>query len=65
MCYNTSTAILAKKHNNANVIAIGADELDFEEVKNIIELWLNEEFMGEQHSRRIDKISKFEEESMR
>ena len=64
VCYNTATAVLAKKHNDANVIAIGADQLDFEEVKNIIEFWMNEEFMGEQHKRRIDKISKFEE-SMR
>lgn len=64
LCYNTATAILAKKHNNANIIAIGADELDFEDVKNIIELWLNEKFMGEQHERRINKISKYEE-SMR
>ena len=65
LCYNTATAILAKKHNNANIIAIGADQLDFEEVKSIIESWLNEEFMGKQHERRINKISKFEEESMR
>ncbi len=65
VCYNTATAVLAKKHNDANIIAIGADQLDFEEVKNIIEFWMNEKFMGEQHARRLDKISKFEEESMR
>ena len=65
LCYNTATAILAKKHNDANIIAIGADQLDFEEVKSIIESWHNEEFMGEQHKRRIDKISKYENESMR
>ena len=61
VCYNTATAVLAKKHNDANIIAIGADQLDFEEVKNIIEFWMNEEFMGEQHKRRLDKISKYEE----
>ena len=65
LCYNTATAILAKKHNDANIIAIGAEQLDFEEVKNIIELWMNEKFIGNQHLRRIEKISKYEEESMR
>lgn len=65
VCYNTSTAITAKRHNNANIIALGADELDFEEAKNIIELWMNEQFLGDRYERRNQKLSKFEEESMR
>lgn len=65
LCYNIATAILAKKHNDANIIAIGADQLDFEEVKCIVEAWLNEEFAGKQHKRRLDKITNFENESMR
>ncbi|MBQ9267039.1 MAG: ribose 5-phosphate isomerase B [Clostridia bacterium] len=61
LCYSTATAISAKRHNNANVIAVGADELDFEEVKNIIDFWLKEEFLGGKYQLRLDKISEYEE----
>lgn len=61
LCYSETTAKSAKEHNNANVIAIGADELNFESVKKIIDIWLDSEFLNGKYQVRLDKIRKYEE----
>lgn len=61
LCYSETTAKSAKEHNNANVIAIGADELDFEKVKKIIDIWIESEFLDGKYQNRLDKIRKYEE----
>lgn len=61
LCYNANTAKSAKAHNNANIIALGADELSQEEVYEIIHTWLETEFLGEKYQKRLDKISDYEE----
>ncbi|MCK4635459.1 MAG: RpiB/LacA/LacB family sugar-phosphate isomerase [Candidatus Moranbacteria bacterium] len=48
---------LSREHNNANVLSLGARFVNFKEVKEIIKLWLDTKFSGEErHERRIDKI---------
>lgn len=61
LCYSEATAKSAKEHNNANIIAIGADELDYGTVKRIIDIWLSSEFFGGKYQLRLDKIGKYEE----
>jgi len=48
---------LAREHNNANVLSLGARFISFEEVKTVIKLWLNTPFGGEErHARRNAKL---------
>lgn len=54
------TAKLSRKHNDANIITIGSKVLKPEKAMKIIESWLNTEFEGGRHKRRIKKISKLE-----
>lgn len=60
LCHDENTARLAKQHNNANIIAIGARVLEDEVALKIIDTWLNEQF-EERHQKRLDKIKNYEE----
>jgi ribose 5-phosphate isomerase B len=57
LCWNTELAALARQHNNANVLAIPARFISLEEAQEIIKTFLETEFEGGRHSRRIDKIA--------
>ena len=59
---DVKNASLCKQHNNANMIALSANDTNVECAIEIIKTWLNEKFLGMQHQRRIDKISKYETE---
>lgn len=50
-------AELARLHNNANVVCIPARFLSEEEATEILKSFLNTEFEGGRHSRRVDKIA--------
>lgn len=52
----------AKEHNNANILSLGARFITQDEVQKAVDLWLNTQFAGGRHQRRIDKISKFEDQ---
>ena len=52
---------LARQHNNANVLSLGALFVTEEEAKEAIKLWLETDFEGGRHERRVDKINKLEE----
>ena len=56
VCWNESSARLAKQHNNANVISFGERVVGEEEAIRIVDAWLHAEFEGGRHLRRIDKI---------
>ena len=58
LCHNEYTAEMAKKHNNANVIAMGGRILNIETAINIINTFINTQYEGGRHQRRLDKISK-------
>jgi ribose 5-phosphate isomerase B len=62
LAWNESTAKLAREHNDANVIAVGARQHSQEEVLHLIELFIAEPFSNEErHVRRIGKIATYEE----
>ena len=56
LCWSIETAKLAKEHNNANVIAIGERQISCDMALSIIDTWLNSEFEGGRHSRRIQML---------
>lgn len=59
---NEIEARLTREHNDANVMAISADK-NFEEIKKIIEIFINTPFSNdERHIRRINKIKEIENE---
>ncbi len=61
-CYNEFSARSAREHNNANIIVMGAKTLGEETIKSILDTFLNSDFLGDRHQKRLDKISKLEKE---
>ena len=61
LCFNVKMAEMAKKHENPNILAMGADYLTKEEAFDIVKAWLKNSFEGDRHQRRIDKIKTYEE----
>ena len=61
LVWNEATALLARQHNDANVISIGARQHTVEEATHFIDLFIAEPFSGEErHARRIAQIAEFE-----
>jgi ribose 5-phosphate isomerase B len=60
---NVSTeyeAEMSREHNNANVLTLGARILSPEQAVAIVDKWLNTQFAGGRHERRVEKISEIE-----
>ena len=57
---NADILKLGRKHNDANVLSLGAGFLTPEDAKATVDLWLATEFEGGRHQRRIEKITKLE-----
>lgn len=60
VCSEPTTARLVKQHNNANIIAFGARIVGMETAKDILDAYLNAEFEGGRHQKRIDLIHAIE-----
>lgn len=56
LVYNSDVARLAKQHNNANVLVFGGRTMDVDEVVANIEIFMQSEYEGGRHQRRLDKI---------
>lgn len=64
LVWNEETAKLARDHNNANIISIGARQHSEEEVLHLIDSFIAEPFTNqERHARRIQQISDYEQQS--
>jgi ribose 5-phosphate isomerase B len=59
LCWLEEIAVLARKHNNANILSLPARFISLEESIKIVDLFLSTTFEGGRHQTRIDKISKF------
>ena len=57
LCWTPEIAALARQHNDANIIAIPARFISTEEAKEIVAEFLNNEFEGGRHQRRVGKIA--------
>ena len=56
IAYNDQTAELLRQHNDANVISFGANFMDIEDIKRRLRIFLNTDFLGERHLRRVNLI---------
>lgn len=56
ICWNKELAMLARKHNNANILSIPSRFIALSEVLEIVKVFLETEFEGGRHQNRIDKI---------
>ena len=62
LCYNEELARLAREHNNALVLSIGARMNSADEARAMVRVFLGTEYSGEtRHQRRIDMLSAYEE----
>lgn len=53
---------LAREHNDANVLSLGSEFVDFEKAKRLVKIFLNTPFSKEsRHQRRLNEIAKIEE----
>ena len=60
MCYDYATAFNSREHNNANLLTLGAGLIGPNLAKQILTTFLETEFGGDRHSRRVDKIMEIE-----
>ena len=60
VCSEPYTAKLSRMHNNSNVLAFGARVVGSELAKMITEAWLDAEFEGGRHERRVNMIMDIE-----
>ena len=58
LCHCPEYAELARKHNDANILALGGRFVDPDTAEKIAEVFLNTEFESGRHQRRIDLIDK-------
>jgi ribose 5-phosphate isomerase B len=57
ICWNQDVAVLARKHNNANIICIPARFVSTPEAEEMVNLFLSTAFEGGRHENRVGKIS--------
>jgi ribose 5-phosphate isomerase B len=63
-CHDTIAAEMCRRHNDANVLCLSADLLGEELMVRMAKIFLETQFEGGRHSRRIEKISRFEAEGL-
>ena len=56
LCHNLEVTKLARAHNDANILTLGARVLDHETALQCVDTFFNTEFEGDRHQKRIDKI---------
>ncbi len=53
---DTFSAKMSRQHNNSNVLTLGGRVIGTGTAKEIVDIWLNSEFLGGRHQKRIDMI---------
>jgi len=56
LCWNTESARLARQHNDANMISLGQRMISEEDALEIVRVWLETDFEGGRHIRRIQLL---------
>ena len=64
-CYNSQMAEYSRRHNDANILALGAGQNSKEEIIEMIKIWLSTNFDGGRHENRIELINQIEKENMK
>jgi ribose 5-phosphate isomerase B len=61
LCYDHSSAVNSREHNDANVLTLGAGLIGPNLAKHIVQTWLATPFAGGRHQKRVDKIVEIEQ----
>jgi ribose 5-phosphate isomerase B len=61
LCHDAFTARVSREHNNANILVLGGRLIGKGLAREILKVWLETEFQGGRHQRRLDKITALEE----
>ena len=61
LCHEAHSAEMTRRHNDANVLAIGAGVTGVNLAERIVDVFLTTEFEGGRHQRRVDKVMAIEE----
>lgn len=61
LCHDTFSARHSRAHNDANILALGGRVVGPGLAADIVAVWLESEFEGGRHARRLDKIAAIEE----
>ena len=61
LCHDELSAQTSRDHNNANVLCLSADQVGVVLLRKMLEVWLNTDFSGGRHERRVRKIEAIEE----
>jgi ribose 5-phosphate isomerase B len=62
-CADEVTAELSRRHNDLNVLCLSGDLLSSRVTERVVEVWMDTEFEGGRHARRVDKIAELEREN--
>ncbi len=65
LCQNVFTARYSRRHNDSNVLALGARVVELTQAKKIIITWLTTSFEGGRHERRVKQIKKIEDKYLK
>jgi ribose 5-phosphate isomerase B len=58
VCWNVKSARLARRHNDANMIAIGQRTMRLSSALAVVDAWLSAAFEGGRHARRVEEIER-------
>ena len=61
LCHDELSAAIARDHNDSNVLCLSGDQIGDVLLRKIVEVWLDTEFSGGRHQRRVKKIDAIEE----
>ena len=61
LCHDELSARVSRDHNDANVLCLSGDQISSVLLRRIVEVWLDTEFSGGRHERRVKKIHRIEE----
>lgn len=64
VAWNEEVARLAREHNDANVLSLGARVTPWDDLVKIVRAWFAAKFDGGRHMRRVDKIREIENEEL-
>jgi ribose 5-phosphate isomerase B len=62
VCHEAFTAEITRRHNDSNVLCVGARVVGSEVALSILKAWLSAEFEGGRHQRRVDLMTQMENE---
>ncbi len=65
LCFTADQARTTRRHNDSNVLCLSGDALGPQEAVAIADAYLEAEFAGGRHARRVDKITAYEAEHLK